>query len=115
MIVIFPLISCRSCKTFGRQSWVIVAIIITEFLVIAKFDFETITKPLPVHITYFWILGFCTLFVWTLWKFFLIPKLNSPKKVEKSFSNEAITALEENTKKESNGNLRHRSSGKFED
>lgn len=91
-----------------------VAIIITEFLVIAKFDFQTITKPLPTHIRYFWILGFCTLFVWTLWKFFLIPKFNTPKKIEKCLSNEATTVLQENIEKESNGNLRHRSFGKYD-
>lgn len=36
----------------------ILAIIITELLVAIKFDYETITKPIPQHIAYFWILGF---------------------------------------------------------
>jgi len=48
----------RKCSKFGHQSWMILAIIITEFLVAIKFEFETITKPLPQHIAYFWILGF---------------------------------------------------------
>ncbi|GIX66727.1 phosphatidylserine synthase 2 [Caerostris extrusa] len=51
----FQLLDDPNCKTFGRQSWVMVAIVITEFLVIAKFDYNTITKPIPTHIIYFWI------------------------------------------------------------
>jgi phosphatidylserine synthase 2 len=35
-----------------------IAIVITELLVTVKFDYETITKPLPKTIAYFWILGF---------------------------------------------------------
>ncbi len=41
------LIMNRDCENFGRQSWVILAIVITEFLIVARFDWETITKPLP--------------------------------------------------------------------
>ncbi|KAG8182576.1 hypothetical protein JTE90_021716 [Oedothorax gibbosus] len=78
----FQLLDDPNCKTFGRQSWVTVSIVITEFLVIAKFDFETITKPLPTHILYFWIFALFILFLWTVWKFFFAHKLSSDKKLE---------------------------------
>ena len=61
----------RNCKKFGRQSWLIIAIIITEFLVVIKFGWETLTKPIPTHIAYFWILGFIGLVVYTVWKFWI--------------------------------------------
>ncbi|KFM65964.1 Phosphatidylserine synthase 2, partial [Stegodyphus mimosarum] len=81
----FQCLDDPNCKTFGRQSWLMVAIIITEFLVIAKFDYETITKPLPVHIVYFWVFALCALFFWTVWKFFFLPKLNVSKLDEHLF------------------------------
>lgn len=56
---------------FGRQSWMILAIVITELLVTIKFDFATISKPLPKHIAYFWILGFMGLVAYTVWKFYI--------------------------------------------
>ncbi|GFT57127.1 phosphatidylserine synthase 2 [Nephila pilipes] len=78
----FQLLDDPNCKTFGRQSWVMVAIVITEFLVIAKFDYNTITKPLPTHIIYFWIFALCSLFIWTVWKFFFNHKFSIGKKLE---------------------------------
>lgn len=106
----------RSCETFGRQSWVMVAMIITEFLVIAKFDFKTITKPLPIHITYFWILGFCALFFWTVWKFLFVPKFYFHENIKSAKSSEQIipdkyAISDEGTagKDDTNGNLHHRS------
>lgn len=105
----------RSCKTFGRQSWVIVAIIITEFLVIAKFDFGTITKPLPTHIAYFWILGCSSLILWTLWKFVVNnPKFNSPIKLVMNGKKHQSPSKEENKylinifNEKSSNNLHHR-------
>ncbi|XP_060556439.1 phosphatidylserine synthase 2-like [Ruditapes philippinarum] len=56
---------------FGRQSWMMIAIVITELLVTVKFDYETITKPLPKTIAYFWILGFLGLVGYTVWKFYI--------------------------------------------
>ena len=61
----------RSCKKFGRQSWLIAMIIITEFLIVVKFDMETISKPLPQHIALFWIVGALGLVFFTFWKFFI--------------------------------------------
>lgn len=46
-------------------------IIITEFLIVVKFDWETISKPLPQHIALFWIAGGLGLLFFTFWKFFI--------------------------------------------
>lgn len=61
----------RNCKKFGRQSWLVIAIIITEFLITIRFDWETIRKPLPRHISLFWLIGLASLAVWTFWKFYI--------------------------------------------
>lgn len=67
----FQYIDDPDCKKFGRQSWIILTIITTEFLIIAKFDWQTITKPLPKHVFLFWVGGALLLLLWTIWNFFL--------------------------------------------
>nr|XP_027199856.1 phosphatidylserine synthase 2-like [Dermatophagoides pteronyssinus] len=67
----FQYLDDPQCTKFGRQSWVLIAIIITELLIILKFDFEVITKPLPKHIRYSWIGAIIILAVWTIWRFLL--------------------------------------------
>ena len=62
---------CRNCKTFGAQSWIASALIITEMLVALKFDWDTITKPLPRPVAIVWIVGLTGLALWTLWHFYL--------------------------------------------
>lgn len=59
------------CTKIGRQSWVLISIIITELLIIVKFDLEVITKPLPKPILTFWIGAIILLILWTLWRFVL--------------------------------------------
>ncbi|GFO03339.1 phosphatidylserine synthase 2, partial [Plakobranchus ocellatus] len=60
-----------NCKKFGRQSWIIAAIIITEFLISLKFDWKTMTKPIPTHMAVFWVVGLLGLIVWTVIKFYV--------------------------------------------
>ncbi|XP_054164908.1 phosphatidylserine synthase 2-like [Oppia nitens] len=67
----FQYLDDPNCKKFGRQSWVILSIITTEFLIIAKFDWNVITKPLPKHVFWFWVGGALLLLLWTIWNFFL--------------------------------------------
>jgi phosphatidylserine synthase 2 len=57
------------CKRFGRQSWVITAIVITEVLIVFKFDWETVTKPLPFSIVLVWTSIGTALVLWTLYQF----------------------------------------------
>lgn len=85
----FQYLDDPNCKKFGRQAWMIIAIIITEFLIVVKFDFVTISKPLPPHVAVFWILGLITLIVWTIWKFYIYRDVKSdlPEKSESLQSN----------------------------
>jgi phosphatidylserine synthase 2 len=57
------------CKKFGRQSWVVAAILITEVLIVCKFDWETVTKPLPFPIVLLWTTIALGLVLWTLYQF----------------------------------------------
>ncbi|KAI3378688.1 hypothetical protein SNEBB_005613 [Seison nebaliae] len=38
------------CKKFGSQAWIMAVIIVTEILIVVKFDKQTILKPLPDNI-----------------------------------------------------------------
>lgn len=67
----FQYLDDPNCKKFGQQAWLILAIIITEVLVVVKFGWETITIPIPAHIAYFWITGFLGLVGYTVWKFWI--------------------------------------------
>jgi len=77
------------CKLFGRQSWVIASIIITELLIVAKFGWETITKPLPFHVIVFWSVGLFIIAAWTIWNFFLKPYFWHPEDVDTSYETDA--------------------------
>ncbi|XP_029652149.1 phosphatidylserine synthase 2 [Octopus sinensis] len=68
---VFQYLDDPNCKKFGRQSWLIAAIIITEFLITIRFDWVTITKPIPKTMASFWLVGFLSLLLWTIWKFYI--------------------------------------------
>ena len=57
------------CNHFGRQAWVMACIIITETVLIVKFDPVTVTKPLPFHMQIFWVALISFLAAWTIWHF----------------------------------------------
>lgn len=65
----FEYLDNRECKKFGRQSWVITAIIITEVLIVVKFDWNTVTKPLPFHIVLVWATIASAIVLWTIYHF----------------------------------------------
>ncbi|XP_067935492.1 phosphatidylserine synthase 2-like [Watersipora subatra] len=67
----FEYLDNPDCKRFGRQSWIMSAIIITEVLVAAKFEPQTVFKPIPFHVSMFWMAGIVGLFLFTIWKFYL--------------------------------------------
>ena len=46
-------------------------IILTEVLITVKFDWETITQPLPQHVSTMWIVGVALLIIWTVWHFYI--------------------------------------------
>ena len=62
----------RNCKKFGRQSWLIASVIITEFLIVLKFDWETVTKPIPRPVACVWLVGLVCLVTWTTFKFYIL-------------------------------------------
>jgi len=66
----FQLLDDPSCEQLGRQSWVLVAIVVTEFLICVKFGWSTITKPLPSHVTICWVLGGALLVGYTVVRFY---------------------------------------------
>jgi phosphatidylserine synthase 2 len=53
----FQLLDDPECDRLGRQSWVLVAIVSTEFMICVKFGWATITKPLPRSIALWWLAG----------------------------------------------------------
>ncbi|XP_055335120.1 phosphatidylserine synthase 2-like [Paramacrobiotus metropolitanus] len=59
-----------NCKKFGKQAWLVLAVIITELLIVLRFDWDLVTKPLPSRIAACWLLFFACVIIWTWWKFF---------------------------------------------
>ncbi|ELU10107.1 hypothetical protein CAPTEDRAFT_93305 [Capitella teleta] len=89
----FQFMDDPSCGKIGPQSWLIAAIIVTELLVELKFDWDTMTQPLPQHMAVLWVAGLVLLLLWTVWHFYLQrllwhadQKLESKKNGEKSVS-----------------------------
>ena len=66
---LFQYLDDPECTKIGRQSWVLIAIIITELLIILKFDIEVVSKPLPKHIFYAWMFAIAVLTLYTFWRF----------------------------------------------
>jgi phosphatidylserine synthase 2 len=64
----------------GTQTWVAITIIITEVLIVLKFDWETVSKPLPPKIALFWAFFIGCLVLWTIWQFYLKPLLHWTEK-----------------------------------
>lgn len=57
-------------RKLGQQAWMVAAITVTEFLIVVKYDPNTIMLPIPFFITQCWFLGILLIFTWTLWRFF---------------------------------------------
>uniref|UniRef100_UPI00358E01CC phosphatidylserine synthase 2 isoform X2 n=1 Tax=Myxine glutinosa TaxID=7769 RepID=UPI00358E01CC len=58
-------------KKLGQQAWMVAAVIVTEFLIVIKYDPYTLTLPLPFYVTQFWICGLLGIFIWTIWRFLI--------------------------------------------
>ncbi|OQV12010.1 Phosphatidylserine synthase 2 [Hypsibius exemplaris] len=65
----FEYLDNPSCKKLGKQAWMVLAIIITELLIVMRFDWETITKPLPLNVTYSWLAFLGVSALWPVYKF----------------------------------------------
>ena len=64
----FQLLDDPDCTQLGRQSWCLIAIVVTELLICIKFGWATITQPLPRHIALWWVLGAFLLLAYTVIK-----------------------------------------------
>lgn len=58
-------------KKLGQQAWLVAAITVTEFLIVVKYDPNTIMLPIPFFVMQCWFLGILLIFTWTLWRFFI--------------------------------------------
>uniref|UniRef100_A0A672I033 Phosphatidylserine synthase n=1 Tax=Salarias fasciatus TaxID=181472 RepID=A0A672I033_SALFA len=58
-------------KKLGQQAWLVAAITVTEFLIVVKYDPNTIMLPIPFFIMQCWFLGILLILIWTLWRFFI--------------------------------------------
>lgn len=68
---VFQYLDDPDCTKIGRQSWITLAIVSTEFLTVARFDWDTITIPIPRHIAALWAVGLSSLVAWTIWNFLI--------------------------------------------
>ena len=75
----FQLLDDPECNKLGRQTWVLITIVMTELIICIKFGKETMTKPLPRHIALWWVLGAALLIIYTLVKFYLLKAEHVPK------------------------------------
>ncbi|XP_065911554.1 phosphatidylserine synthase 2-like isoform X2 [Dysidea avara] len=57
-----------NCK-IGRQSWILMAALAIEVLIVVKFGWETITLPIPYHICVAWAVTFICFSIWVFWHF----------------------------------------------
>jgi hypothetical protein len=98
--ITFQFLDDPDCDKLGRQTWVVIAIVCTEFLICVKFGWHTITKPLPRYIGMWWLAGLLGVIGYTIVKFVIFKptKLPKPEKeqvrlspIHTNFSNEIET------------------------
>lgn len=62
-----------NCDKLGQQAWIAIAMVVTEVLIVLKFDLPLVMKLPPVGVLIFWALFGMVLTLWTLWFFFVRP------------------------------------------
>ncbi|CAH1256392.1 PTDSS2 [Branchiostoma lanceolatum] len=67
----FQFLDDPTCKKFGQQAWILAAIVITELLIVMKFDLNLLLLPFPEHIWQCWVAAFVGIASWTVWRFFI--------------------------------------------
>ncbi|XP_066275656.1 phosphatidylserine synthase 2-like [Branchiostoma lanceolatum] len=67
----FQFLDDPTCKKFGQQAWILAAIVITELLIVMKFDLNLLLLPFPEHIWQCWVAAFVGIASWTIWRFFI--------------------------------------------
>ena len=101
----FQLLDDPECDRLGRQSWVLLAIVATEFLICVKFGWATITKPLPRSIALWWLAGLGIAMLYTVIRFYIFKPTKLPQPEKESIqlspvhhSNHADTSQQNNKK-----------------
>ena len=64
-----PPFSDASVNRIGRFSWLVVAALIIETLIVVKFGWEIITIPIPRAAVVGWSIVFACVAIWAFWKF----------------------------------------------
>jgi hypothetical protein len=64
----------------GTQTWLAITIVLTEALIVFKFDWDLVSKPFPRHVIIGWSIFLTGLILWMLWHFYLKPHLNRQEK-----------------------------------
>ena len=57
------------------------SIIITELLIVLKFDWLAVTKPIPLHLASLWLVGQFSFVLWTAFKFYTSQDVTNTVKV----------------------------------
>ena len=59
----------------------------TELLICLKFDWETLTKPFPPDVAFWWYIFLSALVLWTIWQFLVRPYVWPQESKESKESN----------------------------
>ena len=68
------------CQSLGDQTWILLATIIMEVLVIVKWSQGKFPEPHPPAVLAFWALTAAFIILFPLWQFFLRPRLFAQRK-----------------------------------
>jgi phosphatidylserine synthase 2 len=71
--------SSRNTKRFGPHAWTILANIFTETLICIKYGRGEFPEPAPFPVVVFWIVFSTSLFLYTVWKFWWLPRARKQK------------------------------------
>ena len=67
----------------GTQTWIAITIVLTEVLIVFKFDWDLVSKPFPQHVVIGWSIFLTIVFTWMAWHFYIKPHLNKQEKKNK--------------------------------
>lgn len=63
----------RNCNKLGQQAWVAIAMVVTEVLIVLKFDLPLVLMVPPMSVIVCWTIFCLILLTWTIWFFFVRP------------------------------------------
>ncbi|XP_071831049.1 phosphatidylserine synthase 2-like isoform X1 [Apostichopus japonicus] len=62
-----------NCNKLGQQAWVAIAMVVTEVLIVLKFDLPLVLMVPPMSVIVCWTIFCLILLTWTIWFFFVRP------------------------------------------